>query len=520
MNARDPNLEDLHESTQEGEEEGFDLEGLKDALGYVKRAPGRHPKSAATIAIVVAALGLTVAATMPRIYNVTVRLLAQKTPLSNLGDPNHQQQDTGSMRDVAAVASRRDNMIDLINSTNLVERFYATRPASLRFKDSVFALITGPQTDAEKLRGMVGTLEKRVHIGSDESSVTISVDWNDPKIAYDMASLLQKNFLDARYDTDVAMIQDGIHVLEDHAKTELDQVDTALADYEALRAARMKMNGGGGDAPAQQAGAAQGTVAVGGGGGGSAPRPATASAADADLAKSLEDTRRQIRAIEEDRQRQLEALRQQLTQAQLTLTPMHPTVIGLQKSVDAFSQPSPQLEVLKGQERTLMSEIAAPVAAAPRDPGAPAPAPRTVLRSSPVGAPMGLGMGRGAAETPEAEERREREDPTLTPAREHLEDAIRRYQGVMARIDAAKLDLDMNRRALRYRYSVATPAEMPRGPTKPLGAIIGLASVILAVLLAVIVSAMSDWFSGKLLETWEVRRRLKLEVLSELDPPV
>jgi hypothetical protein len=518
MNARDPNPEDLHESNQEGEEEGFDLEGLKDALGYVKRAPGRHPKTAALIVIVVAALGLTVAATMPRIYNVSVRLLAQKTPLSNLGDPNHQQQDTGSMRDVAAVASRRDNMIDLINSTNLVERFYATRPASLRFKDSVFGLITGPQSDAEKLRGMVGTLEKRVHIMSDESSVTISVDWNDPKIAYDMASLLQKNFLDARYDTDVAMIQDGIHVLEDHAKTELDQVDAALSDYEALRAARMKMTGGG-DVPAQQGGAAQGGVAAGGGAGGgaggAAARPVAVSTADSDLAKSLDDTRRQIRAIEEDRQRQLDSLRQQLTQAQLTLTPMHPTVIGLQKSVDSFSQPSPQLELLKGQERTLMSEIAAPVAAAPRDPNAPAPAPRPMPRS-PVGAPMGRGM----AETPEAEERREREDPTLTPAREHLEDAIRRYQGVMARIDAAKLDLDMNRRALRYRYSVATPAEMPRGPTKPIGAIIGLASVVAAFLLAIVVSAMSDWFSGKLLETWEVRRRLKLEVLSELDPPV
>jgi hypothetical protein len=414
---------------------------------------------------------------------------------------------------VAAVASRQDNMVDLIISSNLVERFYATRPASLRFKDSIFALITGPQTDAEKLRGMVGTVEKRVHISSDESAVIISVDWNDPKIAYDMASLLQKNFLDARYDTEVAMIQDGIHVLEDHAKTELDQVDSALADYEALRAARLKMLSGGGDAPAGQQGGA-----TGGGGGGAARTAAAPSTVDSDLAKSLEDTRRQIRAIEEDRQRQLESLRQQLTQAQLTLTPMHPTVIGLQKSVDAFTQPSPQLEVLKGQERTLMSEIAAPTAAPPKDPTAAMLAPRPVVRS-PVGAPMGMGRDR-TPDAPDVEERREREDPTLTPAREHLEDAIRRYQGVMARIDAAKLDLDMNRRALRYRYSVSTPAEMPRGPIKPMGAIIGVASVIAAFVLALIVSAMSDWFSGKLLETWEVRRRLKLEVLSELDPPV
>ena len=232
-----------------------------------------------------------------------------------------------------------------------------------------------------------------------------------------------------------------------------------------------------------------------------------------------------FRAVEDDRQRQLESLRQQLTQAQLTFTPMHPTVIGLQKSVDSFSEPSPQLQALKAQERMLMNEIAAPAplaaASAPVGGGAAA-APRTNARLAPVGVPIGRSERADRATSLEAEmeeERREREDPTLTPAREHLEEAIRRYQGAMQRIDQAKLDLDMTRRALRYRWSVATPAEMPRGPAKPLGPIIAVASLIGALLLAFVSTALADFLGGRLLESWEVRRRLKIDVLSELEPP-
>ena len=33
-------------------------------------------------------------------------------------------------------------------------------------------------------------------------------------------------------------------------------------------------------------------------------------------------------------------------------------------------------------------------------------------------------------------------------------------------------------------------------------------------------AAFADWSAGLILETWQVRRVLKLDVLSELDPPV
>ena len=80
-----------------------------------------------------------------------------------------------------------------------------------------------------------------------------------------------------------------------------------------------------------------------------------------------EATRLHNQAIERARkmkQDELEALKQQLLQAQLTLTPQHPTVISLQQQVDTMSQPGADLARLKSDERSLMSQIAPPGSAA------------------------------------------------------------------------------------------------------------------------------------------------------------
>ena len=120
---------------------------------------------------------------------------------------------------------------------------------------------------------------------------------------------------------------------------------------------------------------------------------------------------------------------------------------------------------------------------------------------------------------PEARAASLREEPALAPARERLEAAIYRYQDVMARIDAAKLELDISRTEFRYRYSVITPAEVPRGPTRPIGMIVGVASLVGAMLAALLGAAGADLVEGRILEPWQLRRRFKIEVLGEFEPP-
>ncbi len=503
MVATDRGIDETQGPGGDGEEEGIDLEGVKEKLGFVFRAPRRHPWLTATVFAVIAALGITVSVTMPRIYNSTVKLLAQKTmmipALSNPGVQIHEG-DFAPTKDVADVIRRRENIVELVEESNLVERFYATRTGALRFKDKVMAALSRPQTDEEKAHAVVGTLEKRLEVTADPDSVTISVDWSDPSTAYSLVTQLQKNFMDARYDSDVAMVGDAVALLEQHAKTELEQVDSALAD---LQAARNMTNKGKpavapSDAPALAPAVPRAAPVV------VAPRRVVTP--DADVALSLEEKRREIKTFEDDRQRQLDALKQQLVQAQLTLTAQHPTVVALQQKVDDLSQPSPDLARLKSEERAIMAQLA------PAAEEGPSSGPSGVF-SMPRTAAGGTGS-LAAQAVPE------REDPALTAPRERLEAAIRRYQELQARIESAKLQLDIVRTAYQYRYRVITPAEVAAAPKKPIALIVGLASVLGAALAGLLAAAFADWSRGLILETWQVRRVLKLEVLTELDPPV
>jgi uncharacterized protein involved in exopolysaccharide biosynthesis len=505
MIAKDASAENQG-AGEESAEDGIDFEAWRDLLSFVVRAPRRHPVLATLIFALVAGLGVGIAVTMPRMYNSTVKLLVQRDvvgpAISNPGLTIPHDADN-STRTVAGTIMRRDNMIALVKETNLVERWHATRPAALRLKDAIFELIRGPMTPEEEQKVLAQTLEKRLQVYADESTVTISVDWQEPHMSYELAALLQKNFVGARYDSDVTARQDTITVLEEHAKSAGEEVDTALAAYQAtvdrLNAAAA------GIAPAASASAAASDsaqtdvhtspVAV-------ARAPA---AQDPDLLKALEEQRRQIRIYEEMHQREIETLKQQLLQAQLTLTPQHPTVIALQQKVDSMSQPSAELAQLKSQERSLMSQIVPP--------GSAATAAGTLAAYPHYGTQDLLTAAVVHATT------KELEDPGVAAARSRLAAVMDRYQGIMARLDSARLELDMTRTAFRYRYSVITPAEIARHPAKETAPLLGVASVLAALVLAFLCAALADWQTGRILETWQVKRYLKIEVLGEIGPP-
>jgi hypothetical protein len=88
----------------------------------------------------------------------------------------------------------------------------------------------------------------------------------------------------------------------------------------------------------------------------------------------------------------------------------------------------------------------------------------------------------------------------------------------VTRIDGANMELEIARTAFKYRYTVVTPAEVPRKPKKPIATLVGVMSVIGAAVLALLMAAGADLGSGRILEEWQVRRRLKLDVLGEFDP--
>jgi hypothetical protein len=490
MVARDPNQGMAQDPAAEGEDEGIDLERVKEIVGFVLRAPRRRPVLAAAAFVVVAALGITASITMPRTYEAQVKLLAQTNlvvpALSNPYRTVPRDADNPT-KNLADQILRRDNLVSLAKETDLPHRYYATRSSALKLKDSILG---GSLSDDDKLDIVVATLERNVSVIVEDNNVIIRVDWYDKRLTYDLVTTIQKNFQSARYDSDVAMIADAISVLEEHEKTEAEAVDAALEEYRkfAVKPPPVKPPTG---APTMT------MVRV--------PRPAAAAVpmgiVDPDLSAELEAKRQQIRALEADRQRKLDAVRGQLAQAQLTLTPQHPTVIALQQQLDALSIPDPSLAQLKADERALMATIAPPVAP-------------SASRSPVVMVPVPGGGGEVPAPLPVL---RPDEDPSAQLSRAKLDSAIHRYQDAVSRLDSANMELEIARAAFKYRYTVVTPAEVPRGPKKATARTVGIASVIGAILLAFLLAAGADMGSGRVLEVWQVRRRLKIEVLGEID---
>jgi uncharacterized protein involved in exopolysaccharide biosynthesis len=503
MVARDPNVQVQRDPAagDDGEEEGLDLPLLKDRVGFVLRASLRRPKLAGITFVLVAVLGLTVAATMPRTYNAQVKLLAQTDlVVPALSSPNRAvpREAENPTKNVADQILRRDNVIALAKAAKLVDRYYASRPLPFRVKDRIL----GAGTPDDKLRILVATLEKKLSVTVQDNNVIIEVDWSDPQMAYDLVTLVQKNFLEARYDDEVAMISDAIAFLQERAKARAHELDVALDEYQQSREKYQQQLAD--SRSASSAAARAGSSPVAGGRG--RPRAEMNAAVDPDLTSALEDTRQQIRALEAERQRELDGLRGQLAQAQLTLTPQHPTVIALQQKVDALSGPDPQLAQLKAGERALLAQIAPPPPTAP---------PPTPVAATPANA---------AAGTPEIPKpilppTKWEEDARTQVVRSKLDVAVHSYQDAIGRIDVANTELEILRTAFKYRYTVVTPAEVPGGPKKATATLVGVGSVIGGLALALLLAAGADSWSGRVLEEWQVRRQLKLEILGEFRLP-
>src|SRR5260370_19928046 len=290
------------------------------------------------------------------------------------------------------------------------------------------------------------------------------------------------------------MVKQGMGALEEHAKNDRADVDGELEESQQIVEAK-------GVAPVKS------PPVPGRGLGQMAPRfygAAAGAPVDPELARALDGKRIQIRALEEAQQRALEAVRQQLAQAQLTLTPMHPTVISLQQRFDSLAQPAPDLTQARNEEHSLMAQLAARMASP--SPSSQPTAPGPTLRTDETAAAHAVVPTITAPSFFTSLDR----DGQVQLAQSKLAAAIRAYEEAMARIDQAKVELDITRTAFKHRYTVVTPAERPKGPKKPTAQIIGVTSVIGAALLALLLAAAADLAAGAILESWQVRRRLKI----------
>ncbi|HEX9295873.1 MAG TPA: hypothetical protein VF881_08555 [Polyangiaceae bacterium] len=481
-------MRDLSKMIDETEDGSFDFEATKENAKLIAHAPKRHPKLACALFGAALGIGILAATAASPSYRAETEILVQKNvTLPTFGDPARNPQvnnDVDPAFGVSETVKARDNLVNLIRQTHLLDK---TEDASNR----------KPVSEQDKMQMALRKLESKLTVKSDGSLVTFVADWNDPQTAYDVVSAAVHSFLDGRSAAEVSIVSNAITLLEEHAKSERDGIDTAMEEFLHLKEG---WKSGGSTA-------ASSTVQ-----GSPAPRASGLEAriADSDLAKRLEEKKQQIKDLQDERRKHLAELRAQMAGMTGTLTPSHPSVVSLQRKIDALSDEPANLTALKNEERGLLNELAA--ATGGKAGGASRPS------AAIGGGPSLLGASRSSS-TPASKQDLEIADPASAMALSKLQNRIRKYEDYMDQISAAKLQLDLARNAFKYRYAIYKPAELPTRPRFPIRALLVFGGALFGLMLAFGGAAAMDLVSGRFVEPWQVRRRLSLPVLGEVGSP-
>ena len=421
-------------------------------------------------------------------------------------------------RVAAETVLRRDNLLALIQQTDLLRYTAEHRAPAQRARDAIVKALHGQDSESEQLDGLVDQLEKKLSVWTSESgnTVTIAIDWSDGPMACRLVDAAQRAFLDARYAREITALAESIGILGGHTTSLKADIDDAVGGIERMRAAM--------DAPKADADV------------GAPARPRTSSpqrpaavaaaarvpGANPELRQRKTQLDGQLRAIddlEEVRRHRLSELQGQLVEARTTFTESHPAIVALKQSIAALSVESPQV-------RSLRQEVAASKAEYDRMSASASAGDAPTFASGSTQAFNGLSPGSVATPPPLptdvmriALDLRDDRDPGMVYARGQLHDAMDKYAALRTQIQTAQIDLETAEAAFKYRYSVVTPAHLPRSPTKPNVPLALLAAFLAAVLCGLLGAVIADVRTGRLLERWQIERLLDLPILGEIVVP-
>jgi uncharacterized protein involved in exopolysaccharide biosynthesis len=473
----------------------FDWGQLKDYFGYVRHAVRRHRLLALGTFLVTAALALAAAKLLPRTWYTETKLLPRRAatiaalvnperahvlnpdPPNPMRPPNEVDAQTKA---AAEAVLRQANLVKLIKKLNLLDRWEATRPPLLRAKDAVVRLISAPPDEDARMDGMVGTLQKRLMVDTNDGKVTIGVQWGDPQLAYELVDAAQVSFLEAREAEELASIDDALAILQAHEQQAAAAVRESYDEFEkTFSAIMMERRRVVGDPRLL-------------------PRFSSNDQELAQLRFLIRAKRRAIADATVQHNQRLTEMQDELAQKREMYAPDHPAVVELETRVAALRQGSPQVKALQVEERQMLAEYADMGGKALPFPDEPVPDPYGLERVL-----MGL--------LPAVSE-----NPSAAVSLERLRSRLSAQQQILKRIDAAKLERDIAAKSFKYRFTHLVPPEFPRKPMKPNALLIAIGGIFAGLVLGVFAALARDVLSGRVLESWQVERGLGLPVLAEL----
>jgi uncharacterized protein involved in exopolysaccharide biosynthesis len=433
---------------------------------FVLRAPLRRPWVAGVAFFFVFSLCCAAIFVVPYRYQVQATLLAGYPQATALA-PMARGQATPAAE---AVLLRRDNLRKILRDTNFVEQYLEKRPWAIRKKDELFEKLRGkPRNLADLEQGLLDTLEERLWVDvRREATVVITFRWWDPELARQVVEAAQNSFLDARRGTEIVAVGEAIRILESQQDLLHGDVELAIAAFERkqeeLRIATPK--------PRQ------------------APRQAGPDLQLVKLQEELASKQRLLEEVEEARRHRIAQLQGELVQQESIYAANHPVISSTRRVLQSLSEPPERLAELQGEVERLERQVLARGGQSERRASAIAPAYEAI--SLP-----------GA------------DDSRLDFERGQLESLLRQHADLRGRIQGLRLEQELAEAAFTHRYSVVTPAQLPRGPIKPYPLMFFIGGLMGGLAFAIFATTAVDLRAGRVLERWQVEHGLDLPVLMD-----
>jgi len=463
----------------------LDLEALRNQIAFPVHAVRRRPRLAALVFASVTTCAILAAAFLPREYLIETKIVAQRNVVMPALDNPRRAVPTESDAPTKLAAEEvlsRANLESIVQQADLLAAWTRVRSPLGRLRDRVTRALRGPPTDADRIDAMVGLLQKNLWVTpNDEGTIMIGIVWPDRETGKRIIEVAQSNFLVQRHATEVALITESIQILRDHVQSSQEAIHQSVIDLtEATQNA-----GRNAALPSRPL----------------TPVPSARAQEITDLRAELAATRTEIADLESSRRQKLDELQQSLDEMRTTYGSAHPEVSAAAQAIATLQGDTLQLKSYRAEltrVRQRLSALGAPdtaiAAATPSEPGVTQAAIERMMR--------------GQADS--------LENPALMYARSRLKIAIADYEDLLNRQEGATIELETARAAFKFRYTVVNPPELPKRAVRPNVPLLLIGGTILAAVLAVCAATAMDVASGRLLEPWQVGRRLRLDVLGEV----
>jgi uncharacterized protein involved in exopolysaccharide biosynthesis len=473
-----------------GDEDDGPNIAVRERVSEAARSARRRLGLSFMVVMICGALTVLAAIFAPRTYGVDARVLVRRTnAITGTAAPQwvSPEEQRAHQREFEEQVMARDNIIAIVKNQKLVERWDDMRQPHRRLIDKINQRLgKSAASDEEKSEALVNNIDGRLKVYMDGATVSLRLDWSEPVSARDIVDAAVKNFLEARYQSEVDPTR--LRIAEGQvaaAHKELETIARTLVQLQKANDPNRRVNL---IIPALPQGLKD--------------RPGPSPDADPVLKAELEQVRGQIAVLQEAKLRRVTELNQQLIEKKQTLAEAHPEIIALKQTLAATQQDTPDLAAVRAKERDILNQIGAKQAAHPAAAKKEAPravAPIAVPTAAPVEKPLEV-MAMGPS--------------SVQDAQVQFESASARYQEAVKKLQESQLEKQTAEAAYSARYKVVHPAEVPAGPKRPVGLIavvLGLLATIAAVLAA---ATLADRFSGIFFEPRDVRDRLGLPVFA------